>query len=229
MKHYQRVNKYGRYRKMESSVANWGGIWRNALRVAFGGVNLFPLPVKPNDGLTIYASVGRKFDAMSEQVIPVTTTFHLRKSRAYRLLTESIIEEANNSIRPRLVDKRSPVPIIFNVVWRHTGGTGNFAKNFLVEAGGELWLLVKLKNRYNLFHGDKEILAVIPDHMFSSALDALYKFEQTGRGVWFPESRDQWVRENFPSKHPPWRMPQPSWYRHQARLPDNTREFVGVW
>lgn len=223
MKHYQRVRKYGQRISspwggvnIKSPVANWGGIWRNALRVAFGGANLFPLPVNRPSGSTflIHTTIGRKV----EKDRSIKTTFHLRKTQAYRLLKESIIAEANDAIRPRLVNEHgwSPVSVAPNIVWRHTGGTGNFARNFLVEAGGELWLLVKLKSRYNLFHGGKEILANIPDHLFPSALDALYKFEQTGCGVWFPESRDEWVRENFPLKNPPWRMPDPAWYRSRG-------------
>jgi hypothetical protein len=192
MKSRDRKRRYHNpLRKIKGIGARRGAELRSEVRLSFDKANLFPFPrIATWDEYRwlAHASFGR---SRKSRIF----TFHMRKRRAYEELRNQIITEASTIFN-------APVSA---VVWRHTGGTGNFARNFIVVIDGEFHIRVKVGNRYREYRGDFDfITAHIPDALFHSAVDALYKFQQTGKGVWFPESRDKWVRENFPKGGAKW-------------------------
>lgn len=193
---------------------------RSAIRMAFGKANLFPLPKQHKGWNTEWFSCsrfGRNFKKLgsnqgdrpfgfqrgshrNESIF----TYHLRKKDAYKILVDDIYKEAKQHIGKD----------VNVVIWRHTGGYGNFAKHFLCMVDGVLCLYTKVERRYRALWNNNDdnqdvslmkqrehaILAHLADNLFISAVDALGRFRKTGQVCWFPESRDEWVRENFPKK-----------------------------
>jgi hypothetical protein len=76
---------------------------------------------------------------------------------------------------------------IKDVVWRHTGGRGNRARYFLfICPAGNFWLITKIKNRFILGNAPiDDLLALLPERLFESALNAWEYWKRTGRGTWF--------------------------------------------
>lgn len=164
--------------------------WRSELRLSFDKANLFPLPKIRQDVVYMHNAATFGFNRASGK-----RTSHIPKHKALVLLTRLVLIEALKAVGT--TDHMDKVA----VVWRHTGGYGNFARNFLVAlSDGQLLLRTKIGRRYETLRGNDVdfIGAHLADHLFPSAIDALYKFKRTGSGIWFPESRDEWVRKNFP-------------------------------
>lgn len=221
-----------KYQGKSSHVAKVHAERRSAIRLAFGKANLFPLPKRFSDSFNDW-SWPRVNNRIGRNPRTGRLTRHLRKKDALRLLRRDIVNEA-----AILMD--IPRANIYAVIWRHTGGYGNFAKHFLVEVVEPIGLdasgaslhrtrlmlrtrmpvkvqlangRVKYRGRYivlcneqedltkciwSLEQGKNDMLAHLPSHLFESAVDALDKYRRThGVVSWFPESRDEWVRERF--------------------------------
>jgi hypothetical protein len=185
------------YPSTKSRRAYVGGRFRSRILLAFDKANLFPLPRFPEFRPVPVGKFGKDLDRSDYGVIHYTA--HLRKSRAYRELSEVIAIEAESLIYNK---ERSASPV--NVIWRHTGFNGNFAKFFLVQNScGRFWLRTKLLNRWtscsvDYDHQVRDLLNKLPSFLVRSAVMTFKKFEKTGTGIWFPQSRSRVVRDTFP-------------------------------
>jgi hypothetical protein len=96
---------------------------RSSFRLAFNKANLFPLPKK-----NIFDSEWFRVVKLGRnpKIKQPNKTLHLRQKDAKRLLLNDIHEEAAEMLKVPKVNIQA-------VIWRHTGGYGNFAKHFLVE------------------------------------------------------------------------------------------------
>jgi hypothetical protein len=107
-----------------------------------------------------------------------------KKSLAVRQLGLAIEEECQH-----WADKFGPV-VVRKVIWRHTGGYGNQARNFLfVDTKNNICLIAKVGRRYRFFMEPQKdvdaVLSCLPDHLAESGVKAYFKFEQTSITSWF--------------------------------------------
>jgi len=107
-----------------------------------------------------------------------------KKKTAFELIDFCIKVECEKRVK----EVEQEGVIVNTVIWRHTGGYGNQARNFLfINHKREICLLAKVGRRYRFFSSNNEdyILSHLPDHLAESGVKAYFKWKDTGEVSWW--------------------------------------------
>jgi hypothetical protein len=197
--------------------------WRSRVRLAFQKANIFPMPKLD----FVYGGFHDYRSSFGLNPKSKRRTLHMRKKDAIRLLADLIKYEAAEAMS---LTKSNIVDVIWRHTGGHScfakyflvsvreplglDASGKvYYKSFLAlrtrmappdRPGRGRYIVIdnKTDEKAQLYKRaiDDDMLAHLPDHLFESAVDALAQYNETGYCSWFPESRDEEIR-NFHRKY----------------------------